>query len=304
MTLKKKPVLAIIGAGGLAHAVARALASAGAGRVVIAARRRPAAEAIARPLASVRALARIDDAAASGDTVLLAVPDAALEPVAVELAGMRASWRGVVVLHAAGAYGTRPLRALAKRGASTGVLHPLAALGRSGDGRLAGASARIEGAPKAVAEARRLARALGLKVLPGRSKATPTTRRLYHAAASLASNDLLALLAAARDLLVRTGTGKAAATRALTVLAEGVLAQARRRGLADALTGPVVRADRATLQAHLAALGSADPLAAEAHRALSARLAAFAVAEGRLDPAAARRLRTSLHRGRRRFRTV
>jgi predicted short-subunit dehydrogenase-like oxidoreductase (DUF2520 family) len=296
--------IAIIGAGGLARSVARALASAGVGRIVVAARRRRAAEAIARSLSSVTALARVEDAAAAGDTVLLAVSDVALEPVAEALAAMRSSWRGVIVLHAAGAYGTRPLRALAKRGASTGVLHPLAALGRSGDGRLAGAFARIEGAPKAVAEARRLARALGLKVLPGRSMATPTGRRLYHAAASLASNDLLALLVAARDLLIRSGTEKAAATRALIALADGVLTQARRRGLAEALTGPVVRADHETLQAHLAVLGSADPPAAEAHRALSARLATFAVAEGRLDKAAARRLRASLDRGRRRAHTV
>lgn len=296
--------VAIIGGGGLARSVARALAATRAGRVVIAARKPAAAAAIARGRPSLEALARIDDAVAAGDTLLLAVSDGALASVAAAIAPMRGSWRGVVVLHAAGAYGTRPLQALAKRGAQTGVLHPLAALGRDGGGRLTGAAARIEGTPKAAAEARRLAACLGLQPLSGRSLKTPAGRRRYHAAAALASNDVLALIAAARDLLVRSGAGKAAATRALIALADGALAQARRRGLAAALTGPVVRGDEATLRAHLAALGTADPLAATAHRALSLRLAAFARAEGRLDPATARRLAAGLDRGRRRSRTV
>jgi predicted short-subunit dehydrogenase-like oxidoreductase (DUF2520 family) len=115
---------------------------------------------------------------------------------------------------------------------------------------------------------------------------------------------VLALLVAARDLLIRSGVGKAAATSAIWSLVSRAIGRVGIRGLAGALTGPVVRGDAATVRAHLAALATADPLAAEAHRALSARLAAFAAAEGRLDPATARRLRASLERGRRLARTV
>jgi predicted short-subunit dehydrogenase-like oxidoreductase (DUF2520 family) len=295
--------IAIIGAGGLARSFARALTASGVQAVIVAARRPGRAKAIAREHPGLRAAA-IDDAVAAADTIFLAVPDGALAAVAAGLVPMRASWRGVVALHAAGAVGTEPLRALAARGAATGVLHPLAALDRSGRGRLEGAAARIEGVPRAAAEAKRLAGHLGLTPMSGRALSSPSGRRLYHAAASLASNDVLGLLVAARDLLVRSGIGKAAATRALLSLVEGAVAQARARGLAASLTGPVVRGDDATLVAHLAVLEKADPLAAAAHLALSARLVEFAAAEGRLNPAARRRVSRALARGRSRGRTV
>ena len=301
---RRQPSIAIVGAGGLARTMARALGRAGSVTVVVAARRPAAAAGIARGARRVRAAERIDDAVASADVLLLAVPDGAIAAVARSLARLRPSWRGTVVLHAAGALGPEPLAVLAKRGASTGVLHPLAVLPRSGRGRLSGAAARIEGSPKATRAARRLAALVGLVPLSGRALATPRGRQAYHAAASLASNDLVALLVVAADLLVRAGVAKSSATRALASLASGTIAQTRSAGLPGALTGPVARGDTGTVAAQMEALRSADPDAAEAHRALSLRLVAFAQASGHLDPAAASVLRRSLARGWQRSATV
>jgi predicted short-subunit dehydrogenase-like oxidoreductase (DUF2520 family) len=300
----RRPSVMIVGAGGLARSLARALGRGGSVEVVVAARRPAAAAAIARGVPRVRAMPRIDEGVAAADVVVIAVPDGAIAAVARSLAPLRRSWRGVVVLHAAGAYGPEPLAVLARRGASTGVLHPLAVLGRSANGRLAGASARIEGSSKARAAARRLAALVGLVPLSGRSLSSPRGRRAYHAAASLASNDLVALLVAARALLVRTGVAKSAATRALASLATGAVAQTLDTGLLGALTGPVARGDVGTVAAQMQALAAADPEAAEAHRALSLRLLAFAEESGRIEPTAARALRKYLARGRRRSATV
>jgi len=293
-----------VGAGGLARALASALSRSGGATVTVWSRRPAAAKALARGARGVRAARRIEDAIAGAAIVLLAVPDRVVAPLASVLVSARPSWRGVVVLHAAGAYGPELLAALGARGAATGVLHPLAVLGAGGDASLSGSYARIEGQAAARAAARRLCDLAGLVPLRGSGLHSPQGRRSYHAAASLASNDLVALLAAAHGLLVRRGVPRRVALRALTVLAEGALGEVRRTGLLGALTGPVARNDGATLAAQLRALASEDRAAAAAHRALSLRLIDLAEAGGRLHREAARTLRAQLACGPDRSTTV
>ncbi len=298
-----RTALTIVGAGGLAAAMAAALSRSGGVAVTIAARRPAAAKALARGKRGLRT-GQIEDAVAEADVVLLAVPDRAITPLARSLVPMRPSWRGVVVLHAAGAYGPELLAPLNARGASTGVLHPLAVLSGLRPGALAGAAARIEGMPAARMAARHLCGLVGLVPFKSSGRMSAHRRRSYHAAASLAANDLIALLSAGCDLLVRQGVPKRAALDALLTLADGALAVARSGGVFAALTGPVARNDRATLAAQLRALAIDDPVAAEAHRALSLRLVDLGEAGGRLDEAEANGLRRLLARGRRRRGTV
>jgi predicted short-subunit dehydrogenase-like oxidoreductase (DUF2520 family) len=160
------------------------------------------------------------------------------------------------------------------------VLHPLQCLGAPRIARelLRGSAARIEGDPAARALARRLARQLGLVVLPVR----PSRRVAYHAGASIVANDLVALLAIGIDAFRAAGVGERQARAALAALARGVLAHAARRGLAAAFTGPVARDDAGTLERQLAVLATED---AQAHRLLSLRLARAAVRLGAARPA-------------------
>ena len=299
-----RTAVAIVGAGGLARALSRALALSGGVRVTIASRRPAAAAVLARGTRGLKAASRIDDAVADASIVVLAVPDRSISSLARTLAPMRPSWRGIVVLHAAGAYGPELLAPLRARAASTGVLHPLAVLGAKGRANLSGAYARIEGQTGARAAARRLCGLVGLTPLPGSGLQSPQGRSSYHAAASLASNDLVALLAAGQGLLVRRGVPAGVALRALIALAEGALKQARAAGLAGALTGPVARNDGATLLAQLRALAKDDPAAEQAHRALARRLIELAESAGRMDEATAKALRSLLGRGPGRSATV
>ena len=300
----KRLTVALLGAGGLARAMARALASSGGARVIVASRRHASAKAVARGARGVDSARRIEDAIAEAGVVLFAVPDRAIAPLALLCAPLRPSWGGVVALHAAGAYGPELLAPLRARGAATGVLHPLAVLGAGAGAPLSGCYARMEGQAKAVAAARSLCALTGLVPLRGARLQSPRGRHAYHAAASLVSNDLVALLASAHGLLVRRGVPGRDALRALTGLAERAIVEARRAGLLSALTGPVARNDAATLLAQLRALLAEDPAAAAAHRALSLRLIDLATAAGRLDRAGARALRLLLTRGHGRERTV
>jgi hypothetical protein len=94
-------------------------------------------------------------------------------------------------------------------------------------------------------------------------------------------------------LSARVGKEYLAETRLAAVAVDA----ARSAGIAGALTGPVVRNDKHTLAAQLAALHALDPAAAEAHRALSAKLVDVAEAAGRLDRRQARGLARVLGRG-------
>jgi predicted short-subunit dehydrogenase-like oxidoreductase (DUF2520 family) len=268
---RARPNVAFIGAGGLARALAPSLSRAGYPVVGIfarsprTARRDPA-------LRGFRLARDPADAVAKASLVLLAVPDGAVETVARQLARtVPTGWRRRIVLHHAGALGIEPLRALAERGAAVGLLHPLQAFSvpAGAKRRLRGSRARIAGDARAARMARRLAKDLGLVPLEFARPLRPADRSAYHAAASIASNDLLALLSLATRALRAAGAGRGDALRALLPLVRGTLDQAEAVGLERALTGPVVRGDARTVRSQISRLERLSREAAEVHRLLS-----------------------------------
>jgi len=276
-----KPDVALIGAGRLARAFIPALHAAGYPIVAIADKVISRARRACRMAPGAAPKRDAESAVAPAALILLAVPDAAIAPLAARLAA-RADlrWRGKIVLHHAGALGPDQLAPLARRGAAVGLLHPLQSLG---DGPLAaallrGSSARIEGGARAGAAARRLARDLGLVPLRFGAALSAEQRTIYHAAAALLSNDLMALLGIGSGLLRTLGLSQRAAIAALAPLARGSLLQAERQGLGAALTGPVARGDVETLAAHLRSLKRRSGAAERLHRLLSEQL--LLLAEG------------------------
>ena len=79
-------------------------------------------------------------------------------------------------------------------------------------------------------------------------------RSLYHAACSLASNGLVALLDAAVAAGQKAGLDEAAAIQMFFPLIQKTLQNVKKIGIADALTGPVMRGDQTTVENHLSAL--------------------------------------------------
>jgi predicted short-subunit dehydrogenase-like oxidoreductase (DUF2520 family) len=99
------------------------------------------------------------------------------------------------------------------------------------------------------------------------------SRAAYHAAASMASNFLVALEESAVELLDRAGIPDGRELLAPLVLRSA--ANWSDRGAA-ALTGPIARGDEATVARHLEALAAADPELLALYRALAERTAALA----------------------------
>ena len=202
-------------------------------------------------------LGRGDDPAPAGDgvdIVMIATPDASVAPVAAAIAPRD----DVVVAHVSGSLGLAALAGHQRRA----VLHPLVALpdAERGAEALRGAwfGLAAEGDPL-VEEV--------VQALDGRAiQVAEDAWARYHAAAVIASNHLVALLGQVERVAATVG----APLEAYLELSRGTLADVTRLGPAAALTGPVRRGDRATVDRHLAALPDAER---PAYRVLSAEAA-------------------------------
>jgi predicted short-subunit dehydrogenase-like oxidoreductase (DUF2520 family) len=161
---------------------------------------------------------------------LLCVPDAEIAAAAALIVP------GPLVGHCSGA--TR-LDVLAGHEAFS--LHPLMTVTADG-ADFAGAGAAIAGTtPRALALAAELAAVLGLRA----AQIDEDLRTAYHAAASIASNFLITLEAAAERL-----AGEAGVDRAMLVpLVRATVENWARVGADRALTGPVARGDELTVSA-------------------------------------------------------
>lgn len=232
---------AIVGAGRLGTALHRALADAG--------------------IAADGPFGRGHDGA-EADVVLLCVPDAEIAAASAAIAVRE----GRVVGHCSGATGLDVLAPHAAFG-----LHPLMTVTRDG-ARFAGAGAAVAGTtPEALAVAHALAGALGMHA----AEIDDADRAAYHAAASVASNFLVALEAAAEELLATTGAPR----EILAPLVRATVDNWAALGAEAALTGPIARGDEETVirQRHAVAMRTPelldlfDALAAQTRRLAAAR---------------------------------
>jgi predicted short-subunit dehydrogenase-like oxidoreductase (DUF2520 family) len=241
------PALAIIGAGQVGRAIHRAAQAAG----------------IDSTLAGRKdALAATEGAEAA----LLCVPDTAVAQACetvVEAASLRC------VGHTSGALGAAPLGAAADRGLSTFGLHPLQTI-TDANPELIRASCAVSGSDPEVLElAAALAQRLGMHPF----ELSEYQRAAYHAAASIASNFLVALEESAVELLRRTGIEDG--RELLAPLAQRSAANWAARGPA-ALTGPIARGDEETVERHLEAIEIRMPELLGLYRALADRTRAIA----------------------------
>lgn len=188
-------------------------------------------------------LHRTDDFSSSAhatDILVLAVPDGAIAEVSLRVDPVE----GCPVLHLSGALGLDVLLSHARRGS----MHPLVALPDAtvGAKRLLGAWIAVAGDAAATTLA---------TLLTDRTFPVPDDRRgLYHAAAAVASNHLVALFGQVERLSHEAGVPLAA----FVDLAMGSLHNVADRGAAAALTGPVARGDWATVVLHLSSIGEPE----------------------------------------------
>jgi predicted short-subunit dehydrogenase-like oxidoreductase (DUF2520 family) len=243
--------LAVVGPGRVGRSIARAATEAGLD-VSVAGRR--------------DAMAAFEDA----QVALLCVPDDAIAEACETIAGAIPPLR--FVGHVSGATPLAALEPARRRGAHTFCLHPLQTI-PDGSTSLAGVPCAVSALDQeAVDLAADLAQRLGMRPFA----LADEQRTAYHAAASMASNFLVAIEESAAELLERAGVEDARALLGPLVLRTA--ANWAERGDA-ALTGPIARGDDGTVDRHLDAIEAAHPELLELYRVLAERTRAVAQRE-------------------------
>jgi predicted short-subunit dehydrogenase-like oxidoreductase (DUF2520 family) len=181
------------------------------------------------------------------DAILLCVPDSEIS-AAAEVVTAAAPLVG----HTSGA---TPLSALTHAGVPVFGLHPLQSFAHPGV-RFEGAGAAVAGStPEALAFATDLAERLGMTPF----EIDDDGRAAYHAAASVASNFVVTLQAAAEAVAAGAGLDRDEARLLLMPLVRQTVENVAELGPEAALTGPVARGDEATVAAQRAAVERAQP---------------------------------------------
>lgn len=269
------PTIAIAGASRLGGALAVALHRAGYPVVAVASRREEPARALldhlgppsgGRPQPLAFATTSWQAAADAADLVLLTLADGAIAEVCA-----RIRWRpGQAAVHCSG---VRPLDVLAtasETGALAGCLHPLQSFprGAADAARFDGITFGIEAPDPLAPTLEAIAHALHARTV----RLEGVDRALYHVAAILASNNVVALAAAAQRAWTLAGLPLEAANAALGPLTLTVATNVAAHDILGALTGPIARGDVTTIERHLDALATTDPALHALYRALASEI--------------------------------
>jgi predicted short-subunit dehydrogenase-like oxidoreductase (DUF2520 family) len=282
------PVIGIVGAGAVGTALGVALDRAGWRIHAVASRDPERRERFRALLPGVRAFADAPPLVEEVELIVLAVPDDAIRRVA----GGVHMYSGQAMIHTSGLLGADALAAAMAAGTQVGSFHPLVAFAdlERAVAALHGATIAIEGDDQLLDLLARMAEAVGGTPVRLASGAKPA----YHAAAVLAAGGFDALLDAIAELGRVAGLDEAGSLAIFGRLIEQTLGNARTLGIAGALTGPMTRGDRGTVETHLASMRAHAPAAIPLYLALAEREIEIALERGALTPEAADRLRKVL----------
>ena len=197
------------------------------------------------------------------EVALLCVPDSEIRAACDTVAGAIPPLR--FVGHASGATTLDALATASMAGAGVFSLHPLQTI-PDAEADLVGAPCAIAGSS---AEPLSLARTLAERLQLRPFEVPEESRDAYHAAASMASNLLVALEECAAELMDRAGVERSGRELLAPLVLRSAANWAESGG--DALTGPIARGDTATVERHLEALHSTAPELVPVYEALAER---------------------------------
>ncbi|HME91694.1 MAG TPA: DUF2520 domain-containing protein [Myxococcaceae bacterium] len=262
-TQAERPLVVVTGFGRLGGALALGLRRAGWPVKVF-----PRSGESVRRAAALQFELADHDALRAAELCLIAVPENAVAKVARMLQADISE--SAALVHCSGAldleaFGSDPLTLRRPRGS----FHPLCAVSDARDD-LAGHAVALSASSRPLLRAlEQMATDLGLTPI----YVPEAKRAAYHAGAVMSAGGLVALASAAAAAFAEAGIEEKAALSALLPLMRSALRGIERRGLARALTGPLIRGDISVIRANLNAL---PPDLAELYRALAWRALSLA----------------------------
>lgn len=215
------------------------------------------------------------------DAWLIGTGDDQIADVAQSLADTAKNLEGSLVFHLAGRFGLDVLEPLNTGRISLAALHPVRSLSGSGlpltD--FAGTACVAEGSDSALAALQPLVTSIGGHWLP----VAAIDRGLYHASVSVISNITKAVAWKAQNWQQWAGLPAETAQAVTHQLLHSTMEDLFRTGARQSITGPVVRGDTSTIQAHIRAISASHPGDVEVYRVLARTVLELAEERGDLD---------------------
>ncbi len=283
-----KPSVAIIGCGTVGTALAKRLSKSGYTITGVSTRNLDTAATVAATVGAKQFSDSPFTIGKNAQIVFLTTPDDVIQSICADIARHGGFDKGSVVVHCSGALGSQILSAARDCQAMVASVHPLQSFASAtqAEQMLPGSYWAVEGDKSALVTLRRLVEDLGgicLEIGSGQ-------KTLYHAAAVVASNYLVALLDVALALNRQAGIAPEISFKALLPLIEGTLKNIGAKGIPEALTGPIARGDVKTVHSHLTAIGAYSSELALIYKTLGRYTVDLAKAKGSLADKAAQEI--------------
>lgn len=190
---------------------------------------------------------RIEDVIAASDAIILSTPDGAIKKVWDTVD--KKNLTGKMICHLSGSLSSDVFSGIDTYGGYAISIHPMFAFSNKDSvyQQLDSVSFTLEGHPYAVNAWQQLLDALGNRSVVIDQAKKPK----YHAAASILSNQVIAVLATGYELLEECGFSEKEARTFSAALVRDNVEHVIADGCVSALTGPIERGDVGTVQKHL-----------------------------------------------------
>lgn len=246
-----KPKIVIIGAGKIAYSFVFALKNSGYEISSVVSRNISSAKKLSKKFNINGYSDKLKSLSGNHNIFFLTVPDNQIEKVAMKLALCGLDFSNSLFLHLSGALDLTELSSLKKKGAYTASLHIMQTFPSHKVIDIKGCSAAIETDSKVAKDfLMKVSRKLGLNSFHLKSE----NKIYYHLAGVFASNFLVGNISASEKMFLLSKAGKLNFLSVIDSIFNSTMANVRKVGVAEALSGPVERGDYETIRKHLKAL--------------------------------------------------
>jgi len=287
------PTIAIIGPGRVGTSIGILAAQAGYSVAAVGGRRKADTLAAARRIGKDVCACDIAEAGQLARIILLCLPDDAIEQVCEKLALENKFTKGAIVVHCSGALSSDILSPARKYcQCYVASMHPLQTFPTvdAAVKIMKGTYCFYEGDERAITVVKHFATDIGWRPI----QISSTSKTLYHAAAVMACNYLVALMDSALVLAEKAGIDRTIAWSAIEPLVATTLNNITEMGTINSLTGPIARGDVKTVRRHLQELVLTPGHLASVYRTMGLYTVEIAVRRGTITVTKAAELRDLL----------
>lgn len=211
---------------------------------------------------------RVEDISADTDFVFVCINDDLIPEISGKIANDLRFLKPITIAHTAGSLPSTVIPIGSASKVSRLTWHPTQTFtGDEEPNHFKNICVTMDGDLSAVAIGGQIARRLGAFDV----EISPDSRDLYHLGCVFASNFLPVLFGNSMEMLIKTGMTKREAYHCLDPLIRSTMKSIKRKGIIEAITGPMVRDDQKTISRHKIAI-SESPHTIALYETLNAEL--------------------------------